>query len=67
MPGAQTGSGQASAKAVRFIEQTLTQWDMNRIIGELLNAPFWLSPRRPARLKDGQHLVVTDVVGKKPE
>ncbi|WP_339053662.1 DUF935 domain-containing protein [Arsenophonus endosymbiont of Crataerina pallida] len=60
--------GQAPAPVVRFIEQTLAQWDMNRIIGELLEAAFFgYQPAELTWAKDGRHLVVTDVVGKPPE
>jgi phage gp29-like protein len=61
-------AGQAPAHVVRFIEQTLAQWDMNRIIGELLDAAFFgYQPAELTWFKDGRHLVVTDVVGKPPE
>lgn len=60
--------GTCSDNVMAFVEDVLSGWDIDRIIGELLEAPLY--GYQPAELnwgKDGSHYVVDNIVSKPPE
>ncbi|KFK91769.1 MULTISPECIES: DUF935 domain-containing protein [unclassified Serratia (in: enterobacteria)] len=58
----------ASDAVMAFLTDVMSQWDIDRIIGELLDGPlFGYQPAELTWEKDGGHLVVSNIVGKPPE